>query len=81
VNQTRINQIAAGSPATPEEARELASMCQWRPVETAPMAEKVQLLYEGFFDCDKFAWIEGWQMPASPIGWLPLLAAPEVPRA
>jgi hypothetical protein len=26
MNQTRINQIAAGSPASPEEARELAQL-------------------------------------------------------
>jgi hypothetical protein len=34
MNQQRITAIAAGSPATAEEARELAGMAMCRPLET-----------------------------------------------
>jgi hypothetical protein len=79
VNQSRITAIAAGSPATPEEARELASMCQCRPLETCPIGEDVLFICQGERDGDQDVWINNgyYVMPEFVVdGWLPLPAAP-----
>jgi hypothetical protein len=78
VNQPRITAIAAGSPATAEEARELAQLALWRPMETAPVGKDIRMVFEGWIDTDNIAWVDGWDLDAKPIGWLPLPAAPEV---
>ncbi len=84
----RINQIAAGSPASPEEARELAGMCQWRPIETAPRDGIRILIYCGCTGVEigaysvvgKEQWLSEDNCTRYPSHWLPLPAAPEVGR-
>jgi hypothetical protein len=80
VNQQRI---AAGSPASPEEARELALMCQWRPMETAPRSGVFVLGYDPLIGCVIARWdkdYEDWAgedgQTVEPSHWLPLPAAP-----
>jgi hypothetical protein len=85
----RIQSIAAGSPATAEEARELASMSQWRPMETAPRDGTRILIYRGCTGVEIGAysvvgreqWLSEDNCTRYPSHWLPLPAAPEVPHA
>ena len=79
MNQQRISAIAAGSPATAEEARELAGMALRRPVDDAPAMETVLFICEGFRDGAGDVWINNghYVMPEFVVdGWLPLPAAP-----
>ncbi len=79
MNQQRISAIAAGSPATPEEARELASMCQRRPLETCPIGEDALFLVRGWRLVDGYITVDEREISQSCVdGWLPLPAAPEV---
>ncbi len=81
MNQSRISQIAAGSPATPEEARELAGMCQWRPMSEAPMDGTEVLAWWHVADVaiyDGSNWLGSEGRVVYPTHWLPLPAAPEV---
>ena len=92
MNHPRITQIAAGSPATAEEARELAGMAMatsWMPIETCPDETPVLVAWEelpghwmqavaGRIIGNRFTDGERNLFPAC---WLPLPAAPEVPHA